>query len=125
MHLSLSAYEIWPPSLCVGRICAFSTTDGTAYGIMQWCIQVRKEKLVSTAATYGMSVSDINVQLACMKAESTDANICKSGWENIRKCTNVADAAAVFKNDIEQYSDNNASLQSRINYAQVFYNVLA
>ena len=100
----------------------FSVSDNTAYGIMQWCIQARKEKLASTAADYGMSVSNINVQLACMKAESTDADICKSGWGNLRKCTSVASAATVFKNEIEQCNDD--SLQDRINYAQVFYNVL-
>ena len=101
----------------------FSQTDDIAYGIMQWKDDPRKKVLADQADNFGVHESDIIAQLACMKAESTMDNICKSGWESLRQCTTVASAATVFKNEIEQCNDD--SLQDRINYAQVFYNVLA
>ena len=99
----------------------YKTNDEVGYGLLQWTHYSRKEALAEIASDMGLSVGNINAQLALMQYESQ--NTYKSAWNSLKSCTTVASATEVVMNKIEQPSDTD-SITERKNYANIIYNIM-
>ena len=98
----------------------YSTTDDTAYGLLQWKHYKRKAGLLKMASSMGSSVSDINVQFAYMKSEVKETY--KESWGIIKSSNDKDYVTEVFYNDIEKTTAQD--LDARKANAEVAYNAL-
>lgn len=116
--VSNNAYNTFYPGLQNPEY-SYSVTDGIAYGIIQWMDSSRKQGLLNTAGEMGLSVGDLNAQLAYFRRETEDNSI--GAWNSLKQTTDVESAAKVFQNDFEICGDGT---EDRKNKAIAVYGAL-
>ena len=99
----------------------FRTNDGIAYGLAQWAFSSRKQGLQNTANSMGLSVSDINAQLAYIRSEATGSY--SSAWNSFKNGGSVGNMTEIFYNRFEQANDGTAD--KRKGYANTIFNYLS
>ena len=102
---------------------AYKANDNVAYGLIQWKAESRKRGLQSKANELGLSVSDLNAQLAYFKQEMTSTvngnTYYKKLWEeHVINQTSVQDTCDAFRQYIEGSS---GSVVTRRNNAEAIY----
>ena len=103
---------------------SYSTNDGVAYGLIQWRDSSRKQGLLNKAGELGLSVSNLNAQLAYLRQELTGSvngnSSYKYWWENyVVTQTSVQNMCDRFAEYIE---GNTGSRETRRANAQAIYN---
>ena len=96
---------------------SYKENDGVGYGLIQWTYQDRKQGLLNKANEMGISVTDINAQLAYFRTELT--GLYSKAWSSINESKSVDGASDIFLQEIENPARPN--LIQRREYAQKFY----
>lgn len=97
----------------------YNCYDNRGYGIIQWTYYSRKEGLQNTASSMGLSVSDINAQMAYFREEAEgDYN---SAWNSFLLTNTIDGATNTFREYFEQ-TPNGAD--ERREFANIVYNTL-
>lgn len=98
--------------------------DSAGYGLAQWTFSSRKQALLNYAKENGVSIGDLNMQVAFLIKELKQsypavwATLCSTG--NTRTASNTV----LFK--YESPTDQSASVQAtRYNYSLKYYNMFA
>ena len=100
---------------------SFRANDGIAYGIVQWQYNSRKQGLLNTANSMGLSVSDINAQFAFLRSEATGSYA--SAWSNTKNAGDVGSKTITFMRQFEQVNDGTDD--KRVENANAIYNLLS
>lgn len=95
----------------------YSTTDGVGYGLIQWTFSSRKQGLKDMAKNMGLSVSNINAQLAWFR-EEMETTFSKS-WKKICNATKAKKASDIFLEEIENPRVKNYA--ERRKYSRIIY----
>lgn len=97
--------------------------DEVAYGLIQWKDDGRKKGLLSKANELGISVSNLNAQLAFLKQELTSSvagnDYYKRLWDNIKGLDSVEGICDAFRANIE---GTDGDIQARRNYSTAIFN---
>ncbi len=80
----------------------YKANDGVGYGLIQWSEQSRKERLLNMfAIPMGKPVSNLNVQLACIKYELTKVPEYADLWERLKNCHDAFQSTYIWCQDFE------------------------
>ncbi len=80
----------------------YKVDDGVGYGLIQVSERSRKERLLNMfAIPMGKPVSNLSVQLACIKHELTEVAEFAGIWEQLKNCHDVHQAAYIWCKDFE------------------------
>ena len=98
--------------------------DKHAFGLVQWCVWSRKEKLYNYAKACGQSLGDLNMQLDYMVKELTE-NYPKT-WGMMVNATSIREASDLFMLRYEKPANTSETMKKRrADYAQKFYDQFA
>ena len=98
----------------------YSVGDGVGYGLIQWSEESRKERLLKTANDMGLSVSNLNAQLACFRKEMKTVQEFVEPWKEICKAKKARYASDIFLRDIEKAGDKNYTQRRKFSRV-IFY----
>ena len=82
---------------------SFKVSDGIAYGLEQWMDESVKKTLKKTADEMGLSVSDINAQLATIWKEVESTRV--KDWKAVLAKSSYNDVSDIFLDKIERPRD--------------------
>ena len=95
--------------------------DGAGYGLAQWTSADRKKNLYYSCKGQGVSISDINCQLALLYKEVIDYGL----FNKLNNANNIQDASTIFLTQFERPADQSIYVQNyRANLGQNYYNKL-
>lgn len=80
----------------------------------------RKKGLQNMAKNMGLSVSNLNVQLAYFRYEMLYSNDYKKKWEEVTAAKTVKDTSDAFLREIE--SPRKLNYKERTKYSRIIYN---
>lgn len=98
----------------------YKTGDKIGYGLIQWGDASRKKGLQNMAKNMGLSVSNLNVQLAYFRYEMLNNSYYKPKWEKVTVAKTVKDTSDAFLREIESPGDLN--YKERTKYSRIIYN---
>lgn len=99
---------------------SYQVGDGVGYGLIQWTFASRKKGLQNMAKNMGLSVSNLNVQLAFFRDEMLNDGYYKSKWEKVQAAKTVKDTSDAFLEYIENPEIPN--YKERTKYSRIIYN---
>ena len=95
--------------------------DGAGYGIAQWTIKSRKQKLYNITKGQGKSIADLTCQINLVFQEIIDMNL----FTRLNNCKTVQEASNIILFDFENPADKSNQVQKyRIKLSQQFYDKL-
>lgn len=97
----------------------YSVTDEIGYGLIQWAEKSRKEGLLKTAKEMGLSVSNLNAQLAWFRKEMETNKQYTSGWKEICNAKKAREASDIFLEKIEEAGKRNYA--DRRKYSRIIF----
>ncbi|MDE6312438.1 MAG: peptidoglycan-binding protein [Lachnospiraceae bacterium] len=100
----------------------YKTNDGKGYGLLQWTFADRKKRLQKKAKNMGLSVSNLNAQLAFFREEMLTGSDFKDAWQDIKSATTVKEASDIFLKRIENPRYKNYA--ERRKYGRTIYKIM-
>lgn len=97
----------------------YSVDDRVGYGLIQWSEKSRKERLLKTANDMGLSVSNLNAQLACFRKEMKTVKEFVDPWQDICEAKKARYASDIFLRDIEKAGNKNYA--GRRKYSKIIF----
>lgn len=79
---------------------SFSVSDNIGYGLEQWTVESVKTTLKKTANKMGLSVSDLNAQLATIREEIESTRV--KDWKTVLANSTISKVSDAFLDEIER-----------------------
>jgi peptidoglycan hydrolase-like protein with peptidoglycan-binding domain len=94
--------------------------DSAGYGLCQWTYYTRKKALLNYAKTKGVSIGDLNMQLAFLIKELTESY--STVLATLKKASAVLEASNAVLFNFERPANSGSSVQSaRASYGEKYY----